>query len=289
MLLRPVALGAHLFALFCISLAVFLGFWQLGSWQDHRDRAAAQHVERPAIDLDDALGPDDPFPKGSVGRTVSVAGTWLPESTVYVRDRERNGEIGYWVATPIAVTGDDDSRELSEVSALYVVRGWTDSIEPRPEPPTGSVTLEAWLQPAEGTAGVVDDDRTDDIVPQIRMGDVVQHVNQDLYGGYAVVRPAVDQPGDATGELGADGLEQVGLDQVPEVAATTGLKNFLYAVEWWIFAGFAAFIWIRWCRDELNPETDEAAPEPGEAAEGDAADTPDEREDAVAEDLESAG
>ena len=27
--------------------------------------------------------------------------------------------------------------------------------------------------------------------------------------------------------------------------------NLLYALEWWVFGGFAVYVWSRWCRDEL--------------------------------------
>ena len=73
------------------------------------------------------------------------------------------------------------------------------------------------------------------------IADVIQHVDQDLYGGYVVAT----QPG--------DGLEAADLEQLPEVGATTGLRNFLYAVEWWIFGLFAAFIWWRWVREVTEP------------------------------------
>jgi hypothetical protein len=39
--------------------------------------------------------------------------------------------------------------------------------------------------------------------------------------------------------------------KVPGVSGLTGLRNLLYGVEWWVFAGFAVFIWVRWCRDSL--------------------------------------
>ena len=272
-LLRPVALGAHLAGIVCVGLAVVLGVWQLGSWQAHRDAAAAEHVERPPVPLDEVMGADDPFMSDDVGRSVTVAGTWLPDSTVYVSERERHGDEGWWVITPLAVTGGDAGVDPTTAPALLVVRGWTASIEPRPETPSGTAEVTAWLQPPEGAAGLVDDDRSDDVIPQVRMADAVQHVDQDLYGAYAVVQH--DLVGNAAAAA-ADVLEPVDLDQVPEVSATTGWRNLLYGVEWWIFAGFAAFIWLRWCRDQLHPEeldgaADEAAPSdpadiPGEPA-----------------------
>ena len=33
-----------------------------------------------------------------------------------------------------------------------------------------------------------------------------------------------------------------------------GVRNLLYAVEWWVFGAFAAFIWWRWRRDATAPE-----------------------------------
>jgi surfeit locus 1 family protein len=116
------------------------------------------------------------------------------------------------------------------------VVGW--STEPvLPEPLTGEADVTGWLQPPEGT-GAVDDDPDDDVVPQLRIADAVQRVDVDLYGAYLVARdPAPD-------------LTAAGLDQLPEVGTFTALKNLLYAVEWWVFGAFAAFIWWRWVRDQ---------------------------------------
>ena len=245
-LLRPVSLGAHLFALLCVGLAVALGFWQFGSWQDQRDAAAAERVERPPVPLADSLGPDQPFPKSEVGRTVTVEGTWVSESTFYVPDRERGGEPGHWVITPLAVTDETSATAVESAPALLVVRGWAASIEPRPSAPSGAARLTTWLQPPEGAAGLADFDRTDDLIPQVRIADAIQRVDQDLYGAYAIVQADLEQT-----NAGNDGLESVDLDQVPEVSATTGWRNLLYGAEWLIFAGFALFIWLRWCRDEV--------------------------------------
>lgn len=250
MLLRPVALGAHLFGLFCVSIAVGLGVWQLGTWEGHRDDASAEAVDRPAEPLTDLMGPDEPFQKNDVGRPTLVTGEWLSESTVYVAERERDGVEGYWVITVMAVDGT--------TSSVPVVRGWAESIEPRPEVPSGPATVTGWLQPPEGIAGLVDDDPSDDVLPQVRMADLVQHVDRDLYGAYVLLDHDAEQS-----NADAQALAAVDLEQVPDVAATTGWRNFLYAVEWWIFAGFALFIWVRWCRDEVlrerrGPEDDDA-------------------------------
>ena len=61
---------------------------------------------------------------------------------------------------------------------------------------------------------------------------------------------------------GSDGLEQVTPESVPEVSNTSHLRNLLYAFQWWIFGGFAIYIWVRWCRDQLEAEHAEPERQP---------------------------
>lgn len=244
--LAPRFWGAHLLALVLVLVAVALGLWQYDAWQAHRAAEAVDLTDAEPMPLAEVMGPDDPFPGNRVGQPVSVSGTWVPSGTVFISGREHDGADGYWVVTPLTVTGGD--------AALPIVRGWTPTVETAPAPPEGETELKAWLQPGEGTRQV-DDDPRDDVIPQVRIADLIQHVDQDLYGGYGVAE-------DAAG----DGLESADLAQLPEVSATTGLKNLLYAVEWWIFGLFAAFIWWRWVREvtEPAPMVDAAAEPPAE-------------------------
>jgi cytochrome oxidase assembly protein ShyY1 len=235
--LAPRFWGAHLLAAVLVAIAVGLGLWQYGAWQAHRDAQAADLTDATPVPLTDVMGPDDPFPGTKVGQPVTVAGTWVPGGTVYVSGRERDGQDGYWVVTPVAVGGPGDA-------ALPVVRGWVAHPGDAPAPPTGTTELTAWLQPPEGT-GQPDDDPTDDVLPQLRIADVIQHVDQDLYGAYGVA----EQP--------EPGLERADLAQLPDVGALTSIRNLLYAIEWWFFGAFAAFIWWRWLTEVPEPEPEE--------------------------------
>ena len=119
-----------------------------------------------------------------------------------------------------------------------------------PPAPSGDDELVGWLQPPEGT-GAADDDADDDIYPQLRTADLVQRVDGDLYGAYAVA----EEP--------TAGLEQADLEALPDAGRFTALRNLLYALEWWFFGGFALFIWWRYLRDETAPapvEADESTP-----------------------------
>ncbi len=156
---------------------------------------------------------------------MTVEGTWVPTGTVLVSGREHEGEDGFWLVTPLAVGDADDP-------ALPVVLGWTADPDAAPAPPHGAGEVIGWLQPTDGT-GETDTDRTDDVIPQVRTADLIQHVEQDLYGAYAVLdhdrSPVVP---------GVDALEPADLEQL-----------LLYALEWVVFGGFAGFVWWRYVRD----------------------------------------
>ena len=105
--------------------------------------------------------------------------------------------------------------------------------------PTGPVEVDGWLQASEGS-GAVDDDPHDDVIPEMRIASIVEHVDADLYSGYVVDREPTD------------GLVAVPPDSVPEISSSTSLRNLLYALQWWVFGGFAIYIWVRWCRDVVE-------------------------------------
>jgi len=231
-LLHPRYWGAHLLMLVAVAAAVALGFWQLGAWQAGRAAEARDLSQADPLPLSQAMGGDDPFPGQYLGQPVSLRGEWLPGSTLYVADRDLDGRRGYWVMTPVRV-GD---------SAMPVVRGW--SATPDVPAPNGEVELTGWLQASEGSSAP-DDDPQDDVIPEMRIASVVQHVDEDLYSAYVVEQRDAD---------GAANLEPVTPESIPKVSSTTHLRNLLYAFQWWIFGGFALYIWWRWCRDTLGSE-----------------------------------
>ena len=239
----------HLLTLALVATAVWLGAWQWDAWQERRAAAVRDLTQREPVPLDSVLGPDDPFPGNRVGQPVVLAGEWLDQGTVFI---ER--ESGYWVVTPLVVDGPDGS-------AIPVVRGVAES--PQAPPVTGRAELVGWLQPPEGT-GQVDPDPNDDVLPQLRVADLVQRVDVDLYGGYAVVADEVapgDWPvGDRAQNAGTRGLEQADLAELPESGRFTAARNLFYAIEWWIFGGFAIFVWLRYLLDTRAAERRPADP-----------------------------
>jgi surfeit locus 1 family protein len=222
-------IGPTLLAIVLVAIAAALGWWQLEAWQQRRAAEARDLTQLDPVPLRDVMGPDDPFPGNDVGRPVTIEGEWLPEGLFFVSGRELDDRDGFWPVVPIAV-GDAGQP------AIPVVLGWTESVDDVVAP-TGRGEVTGWLQPPDGN-GSVDDDPDDDVVPQLRTADAIQRVENDLYSAYAIAT-------DPTA-----GLSPASLDALPPVGRFTALRNLLYALEWWVFGGFAAFIWWRWVRDE---------------------------------------
>jgi surfeit locus 1 family protein len=253
-LLSPRYWGVHLVALVLVGAAGWLGFWQFDAWQTRRAAEAVDLTRVPPVPLGEVMGPDDPFPGDRAGQPVEVAGTWLSDETFFVDSGD-----GMWVVTPLRVTGED--------AALLVVRGRTDHPATAPAAPVGEAEIVGWLQPSDETTAP-DPDPADDVLPALRVSDALQRLDEDLYGGYAVV--AADEPGINQGtNTGTEGLAPARPEELPEASRFTALRNLLYGLEWWVFGAFAAFVWWRYLRDQpgeqpAEPTEDTAEPPAGE-------------------------
>jgi surfeit locus 1 family protein len=258
-------LAVHALAVVAVVAATLLGVWQYGAWQNGREDKAASLTGATPRPLASVMTSDQPFPGESVGRPVTFSGRWLPKGTVYVADREHDGRDGVWAVTPVAVC--TAGEVCGRAPAMLVVRGWAPSVADVPEPPRGTVRVIGWLQPGEGS-GLSDPDPQDDVIPEMRVADAIQHVDQDLYGAYVIAEVSTSSTGrrvstSSTGRgvsTSSTGRTERGLVAVtpaslPSVDASTSLRNLLYALEWWVFGGFAVYVWGRWCRDEVTRVT----------------------------------
>lgn len=239
-LTRPSMFLLHVPAVIAVVAAVLLGQWQINAWQMHREHRAAELADADPKPLEDVLGPDEPFPGAALGQPVVVAGEWVPGSTVYVADRVHEGTTGFWTVTALSTCGSA-AAGCEKPAAMPVVLGWTPTVDQAPAEPTGTAEVTGWLQPGEGP-GDADPDPADAVLPTLRIADLIQRFDQDLYGAYTIL----ETPADARATL-----EPVTPESLPEAPTTTALRNLLYGIEWWFFAGFAVFLWWRWTRDEL--------------------------------------
>lgn len=213
--------------LLAVAAAIWLGLWQLGAWQAHREADKRDVRNEAPVALSSLMGPDSAFPGAELGKPVTFEGTWVPDQTLYVAHRELDGKDGFWVVTPV----------LIGKSAMPVVRGW--SATATSTPPSGPVTVTGWLQASEGT-GPTDENPHDNIIASMRVASLVEQISTDIYSGYVVAQKPK-----------APELKQVTAASIPEISSFSGLRNLLYGLQWWVFGGFAVFIWWKWCRELL--------------------------------------
>ena len=99
-------------ALLAAALTARLGVWQM-------DRAAQKIALQAAIEAEGVKPAVDNTSLGGEGqlhRRVALRGTWLAERTVWLDNRPMDGHTGFFVVTPLVLSGRDD--------AILVQRGW---------------------------------------------------------------------------------------------------------------------------------------------------------------------
>ena len=260
-MLRAVLRPAPL-ALLALALALATGFALLGQWQLDRSRAveASPALERPRP-LGDVLAPAETFRSDGDGQVVSATGRFGADlvgdpaagadGQVLVAGRDRDGRDGSWVVAPFRVDGatasggtDDDAAARAAV--LPVVLGWVSpqvaaqGVAALPGPPSGDVEVTGRLligEPPRGLGSGPDGA----VVRALAPADLVNVWDARLYTGFVIAsEPAASAP-----------LLQV--SSAPPLRGTDW-RSFSYALQWWLFAGFAVFFWWRVVRERFLPD-----------------------------------
>lgn len=226
-LLAPRMLALHVFAVAAIAVMVVLGLWQLGHYGERQATSARERAEAAPVPIDDVLGPDEAFSAEADARNVTVTGVYIEPQLLVDGDDDPTP----WLVTPLRTHNG---------SSVLVVRGRSDTVRPAP---TGPVTATGTLLPSQPRED--DPDPTDDVQPSLSTARLIGDVPTDLYSGFLVLS-AQEPPVEA-----AAGLEQVPRPDA-EPSLTAGLRNLMYALQWWVFAAFAAFMWWRIAREQLR-------------------------------------
>jgi cytochrome oxidase assembly protein ShyY1 len=155
-----------------------------------------------------------------------------------------------------------------------VVRGWVASVsDPAAKAPAGPARLTGSVIASEA------EDSSDDaakgrVLSSLRIPTIVHLVNYRVYDAF-VVQTAVD-----SGVVPSPAPETV----VPPAPPTdhAGLRNIAYAFQWWIFAAFTLWMWVRMVLDaHRSPGEDdpdgEPSPDGGPETDGAAGDQAGER------------
>ena len=208
---------------------------------------------RPPVGLGDVLAPQTAFTGELVGRRVVARGVYDAGGQVLVVDRALDGRTGYLVLTPLRVTDDRPgpvagsaaTTAVAQVPAgtpvLPVVRGWVAVPDDAAAlaVPTGEVTVTAWLQSSEASGR---SDLPSGQVDAISSAQLLNRWGGPIWTGYGVLIASDPGQGDALTPLPTPVRSGTGLN----------VQNLAYAAQWWIFGGFAIFLWLRMVRDEAT-------------------------------------
>lgn len=250
------AFSPRMLVLLVILLAGALVAFRLGVWQWDRAqvRGSQQTVEAQLereradpVPLSDMLAVGEQVMEHTVGVRVEVAGRWSPEPQFLVPDRQRDGEPGWLVVAAL------DVAEGGEAGALLpVVRGWVaDPVDAEPQP-QGAVRVVGALGAAEGYIPLAVDAPSDN-VGSISPAQLANLWHTPIYAGFVVAADVEPDASDAILAMPAPTAEGGGIN----------LRNLAYAAEWWVFGGFALFLWGRLVRDEVQHRREEHQAEEG--------------------------
>ncbi|HAN70142.1 MAG TPA: hypothetical protein DCQ36_00930 [Actinobacteria bacterium] len=219
-------------------VALMVGATLLGRWQWDRtqtilvaERAAAAQP----IAVGEALGDPvtQPLPAESIGRPVFADGQYEVDRQAVVVSRSLDGEPGSWIVTGL---------RISDGTLVPVLRGWVESGDSAAAAvPSGEVRVEGILQPEEiFYAGAP---ATAEAISAIARDSLERAWGEQVPPAFVVLTS--QQPSPAPAPMPVPPTVQTADVPFP-------LQNFFYAFQWWIFAAFGAFLYVRWLRIEAG-------------------------------------
>lgn len=247
---RPHLVLLHLLLVASLAFCAWMGFWQLGVYDERQVDERADRQDVPVVPLDEVIEPDETFSPEANQRPVTVRGSYADAGTQFwVADRASDGRDGYALAAPLMVDGGD--------TAIIVLRGWSEDVVDPPVPPDGVQEFETVLEAGGRNTGPMDADR---VIERVRLPLLRSELDMDLYAAVGLNADAEQ----------AGGLALLDAPE-PESTWSVGLRNLMYSFQWWVFGGFAAFMWWRMCSDAVRSEraareaVDEERPERADA------------------------
>ncbi len=239
---RPRLLGVFVFLLIAVIVCVRLGAWQWERAQARGEQAAAieqaERQEAAPVPLDTVTGPQTQILQEMVGTRVVVQGEYRSSDQFFVVAREHDGQVGYWVLAGLELSGGQYDGAI-----IPVVRGWAPEADPEllQDVPGGTVEVTAYLTPSEGAGARLPEP---ELMDSVSPAQLVNVWGGPIYSAY--LRVIAEDPDSGSGlvPVGPPEIEDAGLN----------IRNLAYAFEWWVFGGFAVFIWWRLVRDEMRHE-----------------------------------
>lgn len=224
-----------------IAVTASLGRWQLDrAGQKEALQAAIEHQSRlPAVVLNEMRRPD-----GADGqllhRRAVLRGRWMSEHTVFLDNRQMNGRPGFYVVTPLRLSGRDD--------AVLVQRGWVPrDVQDRtrlPElpVPAGELRLDGRIAPPPVKLYEFDGAAAGRIRQNLDLASFEQEIGTPLWP-VSVVQTAA-----------ANGKPDDGLLREWPAPAVDVHKHYGYAFQWFAMSALMAglYVWFQLLRPRLR-------------------------------------
>lgn len=198
-----------------------LGLWQMQSFRDQGRDALIARMHETAVELTD-VAPAGQEPGDAYGRTVRVAGSYLPEQQLLIPVPHNPDRFRVLTAL-----------QLADGSVVAVVRGVSASPSP-PPPPIGEVIQHGVFLPSEAAP--------EQALPSGQLGTVrlpllAQSWPQPLVPGFV--------------NLDSEGATAQGMTAAEVTLPTNAgeARNQGYALQWWIFAAAAVAATVKLSRD----------------------------------------
>ncbi|WP_081747676.1 SURF1 family cytochrome oxidase biogenesis protein [Arthrobacter sp. Br18] len=269
--LKPRWILLLILAMAIASVFVLLSEWQLSSSRNDGPPApAATESVRP---LTEVFSPGVPLGAATADQIVSFDGEFVPDTQILIQDRVREGDTGLWVVRAFEVDGapaatdpavddpavdgpavDDPAGAADTAAVIPVVLGWVPTADAADgvEAPEGPARVEGRLLPGEGPVA----QRTvENQVPTLATAELTNIWDRPSYSAF-VASSEITQGG-AVVPVQAP-LETVVVGPQPQDTPLNWL-NIFYAVEWFVFAGFAFFLWWRLVADDHRRSLEDAA------------------------------
>ena len=196
-----------------------LGLWQMRAFEDREAYNAQARAAQPAVRLVDYV-PMDGAVGDVFGKQATVSGRYLPAQEVRIVDAD--GSVRLLTAF-----------ELADGRVIGIVRGLGPADAAVPGPPAGTVSQTGIFLPTEAAA---DHAVPAGAYPSVRLPLIAQSWPQQVVPGFITLS-----------------AEQASAQRLAPAKAVLpsgegSLQNLGYAMQWWVFAAFAAFMTWRFVR-----------------------------------------
>ena len=218
-----------------IGVTAGLGFWQMG-------RALQKEALQLAIDKQSALPVltgqsllTAPDVMTTIHRHAVLTGTWLPQHTVFLDNRQMDAKPGFFVLTPFELADQSGSvKKMILVQRGWVARHFLDrSIVPTVPTPTGTVQIEGRMAPPPSKLYAFKGPDAGLIRQNIDLPEFAQQTQREFLG------VSLLQTDDAAVHAAADGLLRHW--QRPNNGVE---KHYGYMAQWWALSALIAILYV---------------------------------------------